>query len=451
MSTRVEKITVSNLKAISEQTADFKGCTAIITGGNNKGKTSFLRSLPDRIHGVKPDLILKQGEAEGYAEWLLTTGEKFVWNFNDGKGKTKATEKLTFITDKGVKGSLTREIALKYFPPVFDVDNFLAAQPKRQKEILQKLVGLDFTDVDKRYEDAYLEREGKNRRAKEQEIIFTDMAMPEEVKQVSLDELMLEKAAIRNKLNVTYLDNKKKNEDARKEWERECEIERRVIEEWNSIQRARKDRSKQANEYMVGLVGLGYTGSEVLEFVQGIVDSVEDEREYAPLAEPTYIKEMPDDSELKIVDEKILTATKINQQAQAYSDWKKQQGKMVDSAAEALEADGAVKKIEEEKMEMIRSAKMPIGFGFDTDGILFNNLPFTREQQSSSGLYIAALKLAAMTLGEVRTLHFDASFLDKISLGEIEKWANDEDLQLLIERPDYNAGEIHYELINQTL
>lgn len=39
---KVKRITVSNLKAVSELTADFNGCTAIITGGNNKGKTSFL-------------------------------------------------------------------------------------------------------------------------------------------------------------------------------------------------------------------------------------------------------------------------------------------------------------------------------------------------------------------------------------------------------------------------
>ena len=64
---KVKRITVSNLKAVSELTADFNGCTAIITGGNNKGKTSFLRSLPDRLRQQKPDKILKEGEVEGFA------------------------------------------------------------------------------------------------------------------------------------------------------------------------------------------------------------------------------------------------------------------------------------------------------------------------------------------------------------------------------------------------
>lgn len=45
-------------------------------------------------------------------------------------------------------------------------------------------------------------------------------------------------------------------------------------------------------------------------------------------------------------------------------------------------------------------------------------------------------------------MHFDASFLDKNSLREIEFWALNNDLQLLIERPDYDAGEIKYEILS---
>ena len=40
-----------------------------------------------------------------------------------------------------------------------------------------------------------------------------------------------------------------------------------------------------------------------------------------------------------------------------------------------------------------------------------------------------------------------ASFLDRLSLEDIEKWAVSEDLQLLIERPSWEGGEIEYQLI----
>lgn len=90
---------------------------------------------------------------------------------------------------------------------------------------------------------------------------------------------------------------------------------------------------------------------------------------------------------------------------------------------------------------------MPDGFGFSDDGITYNGFPFNRDSLSSSGIYIGALKLAAKQLGEVKTLYFDASFLDKNSLQEIEKWANEQDLQLLIERPDFEGGEIEYQIV----
>jgi hypothetical protein len=72
-----------------------------------------------------------------------------------------------------------------------------------------------------------------------------------------------------------------------------------------------------------------------------------------------------------------------------------------------------------------------------------------KNQISSSRLYIAALQLAAMELGEVKALHFDCSTLDKNSLKEVLDWASINDLQLLIEKPDFQAGEIQYQIISE--
>jgi hypothetical protein len=99
---------------------------------------------------------------------------------------------------------------------------------------------------------------------------------------------------------------------------------------------------------------------------------------------------------------------------------------------------------------MIESAKFPKGVSIDSKGITIDGLPLERTQISTSKLYTTALRIAAMNLGEVKTLYFDASFLDRKTLEEIEKWANEIGLQLLLERPDWNGGEIKYELIQST-
>lgn len=447
---KIQRISVYNLKAISELTADFNGCTAIVTGRNNSGKTTFLRTPIDRIRGSKPEIILKLNEKEGFTELDLTTGEKFRWVFDS---KTKAGEKLIFITKDNIKKPLTREIADRYFPATFDVDKFLIAQPKQQRKMLQELVGVDFTEVDKRYDDAYLKRTDLNRTAAEQKTIFEAMPQPEKVEAVLLDDLLKEKEGFRKKLNDLYLAYKKQNDEARKLWQDQCEDMRKNVQEFNVLQHNRVVEYNECVSSVEILSNAGYKNPDLDKFLEKLNSAIESIKTYVAPPEPEYIKELPDDSALKEVDERINAANETNRKAQEYTDWLRAKNKNTDAQKAAGEANEKVQAIEKERMDIIKAAKMPEGFTFSDDGILYNGLPFTREQLSSSGIYIAALKLAAMTLGEVRTLHFDASFLDKQNLLEIEKWATENDLQLLIERPDYEGGEIEYHLIhhNETI
>jgi hypothetical protein len=443
--TKVKKITVSNLKAISKLSADFNGCTAIITGGNNKGKSSFLRSLPDRIRGIKPDIIVKSGESEGFAEWEMVTGEKFIWSFDT---KTKAGERLQFITKDNIKSSVTKEIAARYFPPVFDVDDFLAAQPKKQQETLQKLAGVDFTQIAARYKSAYDDRTYANKKADEAATALSLLgAAPEKVEVVDIAELTAKKETVRQKWNDEYKKNKQHNEDLRATYDRMKKV---ADDNWEL---AKKDMDYKngivgkAKSYLELLINVGYAGNEVQEWIDTLPYIKSISKDEVP--EPDFITEMPDDAELREIDEQITAAHETNRKADAYANYLKQKESAASAKKDAEEADKKVKAIEKEKLDLVKSAKMPEGFGFTDDGISYNGLPFTREQLSSSGIYIAALKLANMTLGEVKTLHFDASFLDKNSLAEIEKWANENDLQLLIERPDFEAGEIEYVLLSK--
>ena len=112
-----------------------------------------------------------------------------------------------------------------------------------------------------------------------------------------------------------------------------------------------------------------------------------------------------------------------------------------------MDADKEVKRIEADKFDAVKNSSLPEGFAFDGDKVTYEGVPFNKQSLSSSGIYIAALKLATVGLGEVRALHFDASYLDKNSLKEIEVWADKNKLQLLIERPDFEAGEIEYQII----
>lgn len=423
MATKVQKIRVSNLKAISELTVDFKGCTAIITGGNNKGKSSLLRSLTDRLVNQSADLILRQGSTDGFAEWTLTTGEKLLWNF-----KESGADKLTYISEKEIKSSLTVELRKRFFGTHFDIDTFLNQSASEQYKQLEKMAGLDFTDVNARYKAAYDDRTYKNKKAAEEkarllpidEVLAKEVVPTEEleneIQNIAVHNANFEKVASNISAFKSEIETSKNIQEAHKE---NIANLQRQIDDLNN--RILSETAKQT-EWLQKI----QTGNEWME------------KDNNKLKDESYVSQKTAElAQIRKDNEAIIENNKRIEAKKAYEA----------TEAHAVYADIAVKKIEEEKANMIKGAQLPAGFGFSGETITYNGLPFNKSQLSSSAIYIAALKLAATTLGEVKTLHFDASFLDKNNLIEIEAWANQNDLQLLIERPDFDGGEIKYELI----
>jgi AAA15 family ATPase/GTPase len=432
---KIQKISVKNFKIISNLEVDFKGCTAIITGGNNKGKSSFLKSLPDRIRFIRPEIMVKNGEKEGSGELVLDTGERFTWEFNtDGK------DKLSYWTKEGIKTSATKELGERFFPPVFDIDKFLQSSPKNQALQLQKIIGIDFTDIDNRYLLAYNDRTEKNRDAEKFHAKLSQMEVPEKVDPVDVSELVAKKEAVRAKLNAQYLENKAVNDKLRKDWQQKREDQSTKFHSELREQEIRKSNIAIAEKNLSELISLGYSGNEVRNFINNLpqIQIVED----VVIVEPAYIQEMPDDSELQGIDAKLLTASETNAKAKAYADFMAYKAEVEGSKLAADLADQLVQSITAERLALIRTAKLPTGIELTPDGILVDGFPLDKNQISTSKLYCAALRIASINLGEVKTLYFDASFLDKFTLSEIQEWANANDFQLLIERPDFDGGEI---------
>ncbi len=441
--TKIQTIRLSNFKSITDLQADFKGCTAIVTGGNNKGKTSFLRGIPDRIRFVRPDVMVKQGEKEGRGEMTLTNGDKFIWEFDD-VGK----DKLTYITSEA-RRSVTKDLGKQFFPPVFDIDKFLQSSPKEQVKQLQVIVGLDFTEIDERYRKAYDARTERNREAELYHVKLEKMIKVPFVAPVDLSELIGQKDAEKKRLNELYLENKKKNQETRAEWvHSKVEVDRECIEH-NTKQQKKKNVFDECFKAATVLKCNGFVVPEIDAFIDHLRNDIQPDMVPAEFykKEPTYIEEMPDRKTLDEIDEKIVKASEINAEAKKYQEYIDHKNATESARGAADEADELVRSIESERKRMIESVAFPEGITITPNGIEVDGLPLDRNQISTSKLYTAALRIASMGLGEVKTLYFDASFLDKISLSQIEEWATENDLQLLIERPDFDGGEIKYELL----
>lgn len=340
--------------------------------------------------------------------------------------KTKAGEKLIFITKDNIKTSLTKDIAERYFPKGFDIDQFLNDGPKKQRETLQKIVGLDFTDVDTRYKQAYENRTFANKSleaAKAKLIPVNDSLEDSPIDTLPIQQEIAGVEAHNEKYNYTKKNGIEDRKSKRKEHEEE------IARLKSEIERVHKE-IKEKEEAIDNI------NSDILKGNQWIEVKAN---------QPKTTEEVEE------LNTKLQTAIEINKSIEDNKKAIQIREEYQEAEKQAKDADALVKTIEQEKTDLIKSAKLPVGFDFSDDGITYLGHAFTKEQLSSSAIYIAALKLASLNIGEVKTLHFDASYLDKNSLEEIETWATTNNLQLLIERPDFEGGEIEYHLLNDAI
>lgn len=430
---KIKTITVENFKAISLGVANFDGCSAIVTGGNNKGKTSIMRGLIDRFNGEKPELIVKKDEQKGFYLMELTDGSKIEWKF------TEKGEKITYFTHDGFKvpNALT-EIGKRYFGTPFDIDKFLNSTPTKQNEKLQKLLGIDFTEIDKKLEVAMDDRKFQKRN-------FAEIAAQ---KRPSPDPI--EKADVKSKidaLNLVIVSNNKLVE----KWKTDNIKHLETITDFNKDQTLLKTINDNLEGKYNEIRNL-LSGTEFVEFFDqpGAETVLKERKKVQPskpvvnLPEPEYAPTIQ--LEIELESERVME-TKHNDYVRDDKEFKEwlESGKKARKSVDKSEA--LVLAIKNQKNRIIKDAKIPEEFEITDNGIEYNGLPLSNAQLSSSAKYIAALKLGQIGLGELQTMHFDASFLDNISLAEIQKWADENDLQLLIERPDMDGGEIQYNII----
>jgi len=433
---KIKSISVRNYKAVSSQHIELNGASAIIVGGNNKGKSSVLRGLVDRFRGEKPSIIVKEGESKGINSMELTDGSKISWSF------TEKTENFSFTTADDIKMTtgVLSAIGEKYFGSKFSIDRFISSSMKEQLKQVQKLLGIDLSELDQKYKLKFDERTIANREVKR--LLAIKMQKPEKVEFENIESLKKEKQNLVDK-----------NTKLKEKWVSDNEKNQKESISHNDIQKSRKDRR---DKFMADWSIIEQFEDEDAHEITAFIDLEGISRFYDKMESPEELKELstlkePEYHDFSDIDKRIDDAYDNKSKSDAYqvnlksyNDWIKE-GETARSKVDSLNKE--LEKITTEKTEIIQKANLPEEFKLTDEGITYNGLPLNDNQISSSSKYICALKLGSLVLGRLKTMHFDASYLDKNSLDKIQSWANENDLQLLIERPDFEGGEITYSII----
>lgn len=439
---KVKSVEIVNFKAIKSQEAVFNGNSAIVTGANNLGKSSLTKGLIDRFRSEIPDKILNEESEKGSNTMRLTDGSKIEWTFSKGKDE-KEIEKFSFTTADDIKMTtgVLSAIGHKYFGVKFDIDEFMSASRANALKMVQTLLGIDFTDHDAKYKKIFDERTDANRDLKNTRAL--KLTKPVEVEEPNIEALKAEK----NNLISENTSTKEKwtNDNAEFQKEslkfnatQEANYKRRVdfLNDWEELEKY-VDDSHEIEAF------IDFEG--IRQFYEKMELPLE-LKEIKTLDEPKYhtFEEIDDRIEQAYTNKASFDTYETN--LKAYNDWVEKglkEKKKVDSLTEKLE------KLNDEKLKLIKDANLPSEFEMTDEGLLYKGYHIDNNQISSSAKYICALKLGALSLGKIRTMHFDCSFLDKNSLAEIMEWAETEDLQLLIERVDIDGGDIKYEIIEK--
>lgn len=387
---KILKLRSENVKRVSFVEIEPDGSLVILAGENENGKSSILDSILWAMSGTKSvqGVPIKSGESD--AEIEIDLGEYIVKRkFNHRGSRLEVTskdgEKIT--SPQTLLDSLIGNLS-------FDPLAFTRMKPKDQVDFLQKLVGLDFAEIDEVRAQCYEERTEINRSIKnvESELssIDTDSEIPDAI----------DVNTILTKLNVL------------RESKLENEIAKRKIE-------GLKERVALIKEELVA------RQSEI-EHLEGTVVSV-DLEEIAVLTD-----QIADASQVNLKRELALKSASMRESLEA---------KLKEHKASKSKLEKHLKTVDKKKADAIKNADWPIdGIGFNSNGVTLNKLPFEQASQAEQICTSVAMAAAASPTLRVAMIR-DGSLLDDKHLELVRKTAEQYGAQVWVEYATRNSDD----------
>lgn len=420
---KVVRYTARHVLKLSDIDFNLAGRHLFLVGGkNDQGKTSALTALLMALCGRSgldnyPEIQLKEGEDEGDVRVELCGGDgeppklTVELKIKRKRGGVVAEEfKLFDENDRELKEPrklLQRLYELHAFDPL----SFERLDRKGKKELLSKLLKLDFADLDTARKALYEEREDVNREHKKLKAQVE--AMPEyrdaPETEVSTADLLaeLKTRQATNKENAEQANLLKElrklivgYENSVKSTEREVEAARQALEQAEA----------ELETYRKRLADAKAKGEKQAAVVTDLVDADEEQ-----------------------VREQIANSGEQNRKLGANQAKAKAKDRLRTLDDTSSDLTRRLHAVEKQKEEAISKAEWPVpGLSFDSDGVLFDGLPF--EQASKSKRVLASVRIGMALNPRLRLLVCqDGSDLDSDTMTALDKLLKEKDFQMILE------------------
>ena len=412
--TRIVQLQAENVKKIRVVEITPQGSLVVIGGDNAEGKSSVLDSIAMAIGGKDeaPAQPVRRGAKK--ARIILDLGDIIVQRTFTAAGGTglKVTNKdgASYASPQAILDSLTTRVT-------FDPLAFLLQKPPQQAATIRALSGVDFAPLDAERKKAFDERTNVSRDADSARARLAKLPNYPDAP----DEPVTSGAVLKD-LNAAMARNAA-NADIRKA----------VANEERGLRDAQTyldNTDVEIRDIEDQLAELRTTRAKAADVLRNQVTRLDDAKKAAAAAR---------DVDLAPFQGQLANAENTNAQVRANQAWEA-------AAKETRALDGTVAKltraieaVDEKKAALLESAKLPVaGLSFTDDGVTFNGLPL--DQASQAEQLRVSVAIAAALNPKLRVMMVrDGSLLDDRSLRLLAKLAEEQNLQVWVERVGHGA------------
>ena len=385
-----------------------------LTGQNGSGKSSTIASIEAAFGGPRsfPEKPVRDGADEAELVCIIgeedNPGEQLLVHriiSKDGKQSVKVTQRGGF--DAGSPQGFLDSIYSKSADPLA----FLLMEPKKQLELLQRVVGLDFTDIDIERKKLYDQRTKYNTDAAEKTAQANGVVVPPDTPtdEVSIADLMAEQ---RNR--QAFNDGNKSERDKLAQLTRDVAAQKIHVanatrEVTDLEERLIKARSKLES------TNAALAQAETLRATQQSTVSILEDKDVAG------------------VQQQIVAAQDTNRNV-AKSKRKSDLLKEAESAkSKSAELTTKIDAIDANKNEKLAAAKWPVaGLGFGSGGITFDGIPFSQASSAQKATVGFGMSLSLKPKLKLAFLK-NASLFDEKHLQTVYDLAYQNDMQVFAE------------------
>ena len=406
---KIVKLEAENIKRLKAVTIEPDGNLVVIGGDNGEGKSSTIDSIAYALGGKSAICGEPVNRKAKKAKIICDMGDLIVtrtFTKTGGGGLVVANaEGARYQSPQGMLDALVGKLS-------FDPLAFATMDPKTRLETLKGLVGLDFTDLDKRRGETYTERTMVNREVKELKARFDAAEVHPDApgKEVSVSALMgeLEHEQGVTKAKADAFTAVKNNEIGLKDNQHNIE--------------------KLSNEFDLLLEQVEIKKAEIARAAKRGGEIIDQLTTWKSKAE-----KMPDGAEQEIKD-KIESAEKINAKVRANAERVKLQQQYKDKKAATDELTGLLETIDGEKADKLGAAKFPVpNLSFDETGVTYQDIPFDQASDAEKLRVSVAMGIAMNPKLKVLLIR-NGSLLDDKNLKMVAEMAAKADAQVWLER-----------------